>query len=236
MTTSRPPGRSTRSAASSATGRTVSSRFTAIRSAWNTRVAGWMRRRAAGGPARLGLLPVLAEDARELRFVEPGDERGRGLAGLRIEAHVQRPGRAEAETPFRRGELIGAEPEIEEHAIAGCEPLVAGHLLESLEVRLAQRHPVVEPGQSGVPARDRGGVRVDAQEPAVGRGGLQDPDRVPTAAEGRVHVEASRHGREGLEDLADHDGKVPFLQRLDHRSTGAVRIPEMRWDRQMPRP
>ena len=49
----RPPGESRLRAASMATGSTSSSALTAARRAWNTRLAGWPRRRTAAGTAEL---------------------------------------------------------------------------------------------------------------------------------------------------------------------------------------
>ena len=39
---------------------------------------------------------------------------------------------------------------------------------------------------------DRAWVGVDAQQPTVGAGGLQDPEGVPSAADGRIDLEAAR--------------------------------------------
>jgi hypothetical protein len=44
-------------------------------------------------------------------------------------------------------------------------------------------------------------VGVDAEEPAARVGGLQDPAGVPSAADGRIDLEAARVRRESQDDL-----------------------------------
>ena len=73
-TTSRPPSRSTASAAPSARASSSSSRLTKMRSAWNVRVAGWMRD-APRGPAARG------DDLGELAGAQDRRLRARPLDG-----------------------------------------------------------------------------------------------------------------------------------------------------------
>ena len=44
-------------------------------------------------------------------------------------------------------------------------------------------------------------VGVEPQQPAAGAGGLQDPAGVPSAADGRIDLEAARVRRESHDDL-----------------------------------
>ena len=49
------------------------------------------------------------------------------------------------------------------------------------------------------------------EQPAVGVGGLQDPAGVPSAADGRIDLEAARVRRESQDDLLKHHGQVPYF-------------------------
>ena len=127
----RPPGRSRSTAAASPSSSASSSSLTAMRSAWKTRVAGWIRRRwrgltgrvrsmraarssavatgrgLAGGhdglgdPPRGRLLAVLAEQRGELVGGQRRDQLGGRHAPGRVEAHVQRAAGAEPEARGR---------------------------------------------------------------------------------------------------------------------------------------
>ena len=66
------------------------------------------------------------------------------------------------------------------------------------EVRPAQDQAVAVAGQADPDALDGDGVRVQAQHPAIGAGGLQDPLGVPTAADRRVDLQAAGGRCQGL--------------------------------------
>ena len=132
MTARRPPSPSTSTAASSALGSVSSSRFTAMRSAWNTRVAGWTRRRPRGGagaacattsaswaPVSIGsldargddcprnsprvwLFAVLPEQHRQFLLVHRRRSARWPDAARRVEAHVERSLGAKAERALCR--------------------------------------------------------------------------------------------------------------------------------------
>ncbi len=179
MTTSTPPGRSTSRAPSSACGRTSSSSLTAMRSAWNVRVAGWMaracpgsrtrarrprRRRPAGrrcrwvrpgargddgarDPTRVRLLAVRPDEPRQGVLVEGRHELAGGDAGGGIEAHVQGSLGAEAEAPLAFGQLVGAQPEVQQDAVDLAEARVPGDLTEAPEVGVTEHEPIAVAGE-----------------------------------------------------------------------------------------
>src|SRR5215204_7546193 len=74
-------------------------------------------------PPRVGLFAVLSEQSCERLFVELVHELARRLAARRVEAHIQRALRAEAERPVLVGKLVGAQAEVEEHSISWNESL-----------------------------------------------------------------------------------------------------------------
>ena len=96
------------------------------------------------------------------------------------------------------------------------------------EVRLAQDQAIAEAGQADPDALDGGRVGVEAEDAAIGAGGLQDPLGVPTAAERGVDLKAAGRRGEGLDDLVRHHRQVPFLHLS---STVWLRIPSGPWKR-----
>ena len=74
------------------------------------------------------------------------------------------------------------------------KPASAGDLADGLEVALSQHHPIAEGGQPRGRPGDGRLVGIEAEQAATRRAGLQDPEGVPSAADGRVDVEAARNG------------------------------------------
>ena len=164
-------------------------------------LGGLDRGRLAGGDDGLGDLPrgrllaVLAEQRGQLVGGERREQlRGRHAA-RRVEAHVERPAGAEAEAPLAVGQLERRQPEVEQRAVHGAEARPGRDRGQLPEVRPAQDQAIAEAGQADPDPLDGDGVRVQAQHPAVGAGGLQDPLGVPTAADRRVDLQAA--GRRG---------------------------------------
>ena len=83
---------------------------------------------------------------------------------------------------------------------------------------MSQRHPVAVLGQPASRALDRPRVRVDREQPPDWFGGLQDPGGVPSAADGRIDLEAARSGRESQDDLLYQHGQVPYFRSFPMRS------------------
>ena len=61
-----------------------------------------------------------------------------------------------------------------------------------LEVGVPEHDPLTEPRQPSPDPLDGARIGVQPQQPAVGAGGLQDPEGVPSAADGRIDLEAAR--------------------------------------------
>ncbi len=144
-TTSRPPGFSARSAANSASASSPSSSLTKTRSAWKTRVAGWILSLAlrglthldeacefarrgegllgaalldgAGDAARLLFLAEETEDADEIADLGAIDDIGRADTPARRHAHVERTVALEGEAAIGLVDLHGGDADIEHDAI-----------------------------------------------------------------------------------------------------------------------
>lgn len=125
----------------------------------------------------------------------------------------------EAEAALPLGELEGAEPQVQQDAVDLVPAHVMGGAVQMLEVGVAQQDPVAEACEPVLDPRDRARVGIEPQQPAIGAGGLQDPEGVPSAADGPIDLEAARAWRECRHDLLHHHGQVPFFHTtLDHPS------------------
>ena len=149
MTHRRPPGRRQSAATARNRSSSPSSSLTAMRSAWNVRVAGflptrgaawraprwprappWCRglRRARASTIALRdaggepLLAVLADDLLELALVDPPQEIAGGLARARVHPHVERPVVPEREPALGAVELRRRDAEIDQEAVDRDHP------------------------------------------------------------------------------------------------------------------
>ena len=52
-------------------------------------------------------------------------------------------------------------------------------------------------------------VGIQSEQPAIGVGGLQDPEGVPSAADGRIYLEAARSGCRDAMTSSTITGKCP---------------------------
>ena len=102
-------------------------------------------------------------------------------------------------------------PEVHEDAVDGLEAVVVRDLGHGLEVSLPNDRTVAEAGEALAGALDGSRIGIDPQQPAAGVGGLQDPNGVPSAADGRIDLEAARVRRESQDDLLKHHGQVPYF-------------------------
>ena len=116
-----------------------------------------------------------------------------------VEAHVERAVGTEAEGALRVGELVGAQPEVEQDAVGRAEAGSAATFVQFFEVGLAQRDSIAELGQSIARSGDGRPIGIEPEQAAIRRIGLQDPSGVPSAADGRVDMEAARLRREGCQ-------------------------------------
>ena len=195
ITASRPPGRSISSAAGSAASSWPSSSFTAIRSAWKTRFAGWPSPNRAGvgiaslitstsSPVRVNgglrpptddrardgrgepLLAVAAEDRDELPLVPGVDDRGGGRLRGRVHAHVERRVGRVGEAALGPVDLHRRDPEVEQDRVR--LHVVCRELRED-EREVAAQEPHVDPGArlEAVEVALRGRVAVDRDELAA---------------------------------------------------------------------
>ena len=182
-----------------------------------------------GDARRLGLLAVAPEERGQLGRVERGEQVRGGDAAGRVEAHVERAAGAEAEAALAVGQLEARQAEVEQAAVDGAEAAVGRDLGQLAEVRLAQDEPVAEARpESRLDPGDRRRIGIEAEEAAIGVGGLQDPLGVPTAAQGGIDVKAAGSGREHLDDLLHQHRQVPFVHLSSIRTN---RIPSGSWKR-----
>ena len=128
----------------------------------------------------------------------------------------------------RVGQLEARQPEVEQAAVDGVEAVVGRDGRELAEVRLAEDEAIAEPGpEAGVDPGDGRPIGVETEEAAIRVGRLQDPLGVPTAAEGRVDLEAAGSRREHRDDLLRQHRQVPFLHLSStHRSADPERTLE----------
>ena len=204
-----------------------------MRSAWNVRVAGVHAARTRAGPTartiarrrssvvpelavdegsadaardatrRATLVAVLEDGVGELVVVEALDQLERGLARVRIHAHVDRPLATEAHAATRVVELRRAHPQVDAHAADALDPDRRELLPGAREVRAHERDPLAV-GAEAV-ARFADGVRVAIErDHSSGGVGLEECLGVPTGAERRVGIHAARARRERLDDLVPH--------------------------------
>ena len=186
-TTSRPPGFSARSAANSAFASSPSSSLTKMRSAWNTRVAGWILsfglrptcasiasarssvpskglRLAAlldhpGDAAGMAFLAEEAEDAGEIARLEAVDDVGGAGAGLR-HAHVERSVGAEGEAACGLVDLHRRDADVEHHAVD-----LFGIVVELRERPVHKPQPAVRRRFQLAPGSNRVRIAVDRRRP-----------------------------------------------------------------------
>ena len=231
-TTRRPPSLSTASAAPSACASSSSSRLMKMRSAWNVRVAGWMRDAPAGPAARamisascavlrigcccraafdgagdaprLLFFAVDADDRRQIACRCVIDERS-GVGAAPSHAHVERPVEAEREPAFRLVELHRGDADVEHHAVNGCEVPRAGVALEVGEATFDQPETPARRFRQCRTSSERRRIAVDRQHPTAA---LEDRPAVSAPAEGAVDVAAARHNAEVLQHLGQEDRHV----------------------------
>ena len=91
------------------------------------------------------------------------------------------------------------------------KPSVCRDLGDGFEIGLAQHGQFAVARESRLGALDGARIGVDPQQPAAGASGLQDPNSVPSAANGRIDLEAARVRRESQDDLRKHHGQVPYF-------------------------
>ena len=201
MTASRPPGRRIRDAAARPRSRFAISPFTAMRSAWNTLVAGSIdRRRRSFTPAtkrpndrgrhapRLRLFAVLGEHAAEVALAPAVHDVGRRVAKVRVGTHIQRASRAKAEAALLVGELDGREPEIQKDAVDRNEVVRAGHDVAGREVSSNEARPIPEARELGGGGGETRGVDVESQETPGRNAPFEDRCGVSARADRAVEV------------------------------------------------
>ncbi len=138
--------------------------------------------------------PVGMENVGQGPLVVFGNELPGGPSARRVETHVERAFRAEAEAAVLRGELVGAQPEVEEDAVHAAESRRPSHSIDLLEIGLPKNGTLAVGPESLAGPLERGRIRIETQQPPIRTAGLQGPDGVPTAAHRRVDLEAARGG------------------------------------------
>ena len=101
--------------------------------------------------------------------------------------------------------------ELYRDAVDRIETAVGRDLADGLEVSLAKYRLFAETSEALPGAFDGARIGIDPQQPPIGFGGLQDPNGVPSAANGRIDLEAARVRRESQDDLLKHHRQVPYF-------------------------
>src|SRR5262249_9816258 len=193
--TSRPPGRSTASAAARPAASSASSSFTNRRSAWKVRVAGWIApgracttwatMSASAAVVRMGA-PARAHDrardrARVALLAERRDDDGKiALGSMRHDiscarrraahAHIERTVEAEREAASGFVELHRGDAEIEDDTVDRVMAEATRDRRKIGEAVLDQHEPPAACLDQGGAARDRALVAVDRDHVAIGGG------------------------------------------------------------------
>jgi hypothetical protein len=156
-----------------------------------------------------GHLPVMPDEVLGTLSPRPGS--------LQIDATVGGGGHTERilEAASPDGRVLGLDADqaaIEQRAVDGTEARLRCDRRQVPEVPLPQDQSLAEASpKPDLDAMDRRRVGVDAEDPAFGTGGLQDPLGVPTGAQGGIDVKAAGRRREHLDDLVRQHRQVPFL-------------------------
>ena len=249
MTAARPPGASSPGMSASAVSSCPSSSFTAIRSAWKTRVAGLIgpalkrpgiarRTISASWPVvRIGslirsstilrnppaesFLAKFKDQVSQLGFAQLIHQLCRGAHGLiRVEPHVERPVRTEAEATVLPRKLVRRETEVEDNPV------------HRLDFELLQNGPHfgirrLNESDRFRQARVANGLRGQCQHPRVS---VQTDDSAPrTDSPRHRHEMAAATGGAVQEDrpwaLNDLEPRGDFGEQdgLVHRSHGGFR-------------
>ena len=239
MIPTRPPGRTTFGSRASSRSSAPSSSFTAIRRAWNVRVAGsipplrgtqlrtasasspvvYPLRRAPfddppGDPAAEPLFAVFEDHVRQTRFAQRVHEVGRRGTGSAVQSHIERAVVFEAQPAVGVVQLIRTEAEVGEDAIDPRDPQVLKDFGQLVEVRRDQRHR--QAGQSRFGQRQHGPILIEANQPARGAEFHRAQRAVAAAAGGAVDPRFARSRVEEAQRLRGQDGDVANFQRRGH--------------------
>src|SRR5215470_6297939 len=226
MTPKRPPRSRSSGAASSASCSAGISSLTAMRRAWNVRVATCVRCDQAGrGTPGLTLLPMLEEDAREFRLAEAGQKVGGGPTVARIEAHVEGLVVLEAEAAAGDLELIRRQPKVEEDG----RSLSHAHLLrmrrDVAEAALPESDPPAEALQAPRRTPQSLGIAVEAEQAGALVAHFQQPLSVATHADRSVHHPAPASGAQEKRHFVQQHWEVRALPfHLLHTLVGQLRF------------
>ena len=196
-----------------------------MRTAWNVRVATWVRLdHAARGTARFttetrsaavsqrAAAPLRSTSTRAMRracrsspcsasrtSISSAARRPSKLRGgvalARVEAHVERLLTLERESAAGFVELIRREAEVQQHRGRALHARVRRDRAQVAEAAAHQHHAGAEALQAARRARERFGVAIDTEQAALATRRLQQPLRVSTHADCPVHHQPPRRGR-----------------------------------------
>ena len=159
--------------------------------------------------ARLGLLPVFAEDADQIRLARRVDQEGGRLTGGRIHAHVERPVMAEAESAFGRVELMRGDTEVENRAIVGRAGQNGRNLRGVGKIGLHHAEAVAAGAQL---FRGMGQRLIVAVETDHSRSRREQGSSMAAPTQRAVEIDTSRGGLEQRDHLIAQHRLVPVLR------------------------
>ena len=125
-------------------------------------------------PPRLPLLPKLIDDVGQLLLRGLIHDLVRCHPLAHVEAHVQRPRPGEAESPFRRLQVSGRHPQVEEHPVRRPESLFFSKRAEVGEADLGESNTVSVGLQPPAGRSQRPRVQIDAEKPRGRLCGVED--------------------------------------------------------------
>jgi hypothetical protein len=161
----------------------------------------------ARDPARVPLLAVLGEQARDLLGGQPGQQLGGRGPRAGIEAHVQGLVTLEREAAPRVVELIRRHPEVEQHRRRTLHARPGGERAEVAEAAPYQHHASAEALEPPRRAREGLGVAIDTEQATL-TARLQELLRVSTHADCPVHHPAPASGAQEEHHLVEQHGYV----------------------------
>jgi hypothetical protein len=162
----------------------------------------------AGDAAREALLAVLAQDAGEVGPRVGGEHLRRGDPGGGVHAHVEGGVGPVAEAAVALIQLERRHPEVVDDPVDRLQAQAGGHRAQLLEGGGHGLQALPGPGEPLAGQGEGGRVAVQADDPAVGGAGLQQPFGVAAESEGGVDVGAAGPGPEQGGDPVGHDRDV----------------------------
>jgi hypothetical protein len=153
-----------------------------------------------------GLFAVAEQEVRQVIFVDRGEQVGGRFSLRRVETHVERTGRLEAESPFTIGQLIGSKSQIEQDPIDAVDAKLVEDFGQLGITGLLQDNARI--GQRGGRPCEHLRIAIQTDQFSVGTELFEDEATVTAGSDGAVNHDQPRRQVEELNDFPHKDGTV----------------------------